>query len=307
MRKLGKVTETVAAYRLREMGHLQTVEKLATWRRAHGYDRIADDDDHWASRPLLLTPEEFTASLWEELNALQDAISMSGRHKSRQKAKSFIDELKQGTTSLTDEKFAMINRLVESRERNAAQATVAPADTAQYRSPSSTTPEISSDVRVCIEKNEEGMVNPEPTELESPSAGTGLETPGQQCPQNGEAGRTTADGCLLVGVGSNLGGNTSSLTERVGTRAGTATTPVRSLKTASLKASRKPEDKEKGSEENNQFDPGGNGEKPLPWNAAVMVLLSFSGGNIGPWVARCLYLVFFSGCTCLFVLFLIIR
>ena len=67
LRKLGKVTETVAAYRLKEMKHLQAVDKLATWRRTQGYDRIADDDNQWASRPLPPTPEEFTASLWSEL------------------------------------------------------------------------------------------------------------------------------------------------------------------------------------------------------------------------------------------------
>ena len=38
LRKLGKVMETVAAYRLREMKNLQAVEKLATWRRAYCYD-----------------------------------------------------------------------------------------------------------------------------------------------------------------------------------------------------------------------------------------------------------------------------
>ena len=38
--------------------------------------------------------------------------------------------------------------------------------------------------------------------------------------------------------------------EIVGTRAGTATTPANSSNTTFLKASRKPEDKDKGSEEN---------------------------------------------------------
>ena len=57
MQKLAKVTETVAAYRLREMKNLQAVEKLATWRRTSVYDRIAADGIQWASRPLSLTPE----------------------------------------------------------------------------------------------------------------------------------------------------------------------------------------------------------------------------------------------------------
>ena len=34
--KLAKVTETVAAYRLRETKHFQATEQLATWRRTHG-------------------------------------------------------------------------------------------------------------------------------------------------------------------------------------------------------------------------------------------------------------------------------
>ena len=38
-RKLGKVIETVAAYRLKELQHFQAMEQLATWRRTHGYDR----------------------------------------------------------------------------------------------------------------------------------------------------------------------------------------------------------------------------------------------------------------------------
>ena len=63
-------------------------------------------------------------------------------------------------------------------------------------------------------------MNPEPTELESPSAGTDVETPRQQCPPNGETwetGRTIADGYFLVGMDSNQGGDISSPTERVGT------------------------------------------------------------------------------------------
>ena len=33
LRKLGKVMETVAAYRLKEMKHFQAMQKLATWRK----------------------------------------------------------------------------------------------------------------------------------------------------------------------------------------------------------------------------------------------------------------------------------
>ena len=153
-------------------------------------------------------------------------------------------------------------------------------------------------------------MDPERGELESPSAGTGLETPGQQCPPNEgtwDQGQTTAAGFLTAGVGSNQGGNIfspttesvdtragnkstatfadiSSPTEHVGILAGTAATPAkRRHKTSSA--------------ENKQFDPGGKGEKAPPWNAAA-ILLSFSGES---WEARCLCFVFFCLCfVCLF-------
>ena len=48
-------------------------------------------------------------------------------------------------------------------------------------------------------------MDPERDELEPSSAGTGFETPGQQCHPIWETGRTTADGFLTAGVGSNLG------------------------------------------------------------------------------------------------------
>ena len=141
----------------------------------------------------------------------------------------------------------------------------------------------------------------EQDQLELPSTGTVLETPGQQCPPNGETGRTTADGYLLVGMGSNQGGDTSPPTERVDTRAGTATTPANSSNTIFLKASRKPEDKKKGSEENTQFDPGGKQATTLERGSNGVVF--FPGGNFGPWEARCLCFVF-SVCVRLCVCFL---
>ena len=212
------------------------------------------------------------------------------------------DAIGQSTANLTDAEFAMLKWFVEKRDRDAAHAIVAPVDTAQYRSPGSLTPEIPSDVCVVMEKKNEGRMNPEPTELEPPSAGTGLETPGQQCPSNGETGRTTTGGCLLGGVGSNAGGNAFFSAEiAVGTRPDSkSTTPSAGSNTIFLKASRKPEDKEKCSEENKQFDPGGKGEKPPPWNAAVMVFLSFSGGNAGHGIIVVCASCFFV-CVCLSV------
>ena len=70
-------------------------------------------------------------------------------------------------------------------EAEAAQVTDTPVSTAQHCIPRSLNPEIQSDVCVSLEeKNDENKMDPEPTEHESPSAGTGIETSGQQCPPN---------------------------------------------------------------------------------------------------------------------------
>ena len=96
-------------------------------------------------------------------------------------------------------------------------------------------------------------------------------------------------------MGSNQGGDTSP-TERVGTRVGTATTPANSSSTIFRKASHKPEDKDKGSEENKQFDRRRKREKPPLWNAAVMVSFSFFWGE--RWAVGCPLLVLRVSCLC---------
>ena len=60
------------------MKYLQALEKLATWRRMNGFDRVADGEDNWLHGPRSLppTPQEFTASMWSDLQELKDAISM---------------------------------------------------------------------------------------------------------------------------------------------------------------------------------------------------------------------------------------
>ena len=93
------------------------------------------------TRPL--SPEEITADLYPEVNALKDAISMP-----RQKVRNPISAIEQG--KVNDDEFAMLKQLVEKRDRDATHATVAPVDTAQYRSPRPLTPEIPSDV--CVHK-----------------------------------------------------------------------------------------------------------------------------------------------------------
>ena len=165
------VTKTVDAHRLRKM------RDLLTFRRMNGFDRVVDGEDNWFhARSLPPTPQEFCASLKSELQKLKDTISML-----RQKFSNLINEIEEGKVG--DEEFAKLKWLVEKQGRKAAQVTVTPVDTVQYCSISPQTPEPSSSVCAKLEDNE-GKMDPERGELESPSAGTGLETLGQQCPPN---------------------------------------------------------------------------------------------------------------------------
>ena len=222
------------------------------------------------------------------MQKLKDAISMLAEDtvtRSWQKTIDFVDGLK---GKLPDEEFAVIKRYVENRSREAAQAqvTVTPVDTVQHCSPCPLDPEPSSSVYVKLESSE-GKMGPELKELESPSAGTGLETPGQQCPPNEwtwDQGRTTASGFLTAGVDSNEGGNFfSTTTECVDTRASTKNTATIAdiSSTAATPENRR---HKTTSGENKQFDPGGIGAKVPPCNAAV-TLFSFSGQS---WEAPCL-------------------
>ena len=74
-RKLARVRDAVSAHRLEQMRDLVAREQLKTWRSKNGLDR----DDSWMYGARPLSPQEFTASLWTEVNELKDAISMPVR------------------------------------------------------------------------------------------------------------------------------------------------------------------------------------------------------------------------------------
>ena len=152
---------------------------------------------------------KYTASLRSELQELKNAISMPAETTETrpwQKTMDFVDGLK---AKLPDEELTVIKRYVEKRSREAAQAqvTVTPVVTLQHSSPCPLNPDMPPDVCFKLGSNK-GKMDPELKEFESSSAGTCLETPGQQClPNKGtwETGRTTADCFLTAGVGSNQG------------------------------------------------------------------------------------------------------
>ena len=186
--------------------------------------------------------------------------------------------------------FATIKEYVDKRSREAARAqmTVTQVDTVQHSSPCSPNPDMPSSVHVTLESTESTM-GPELEELEPPSAGTGLGTPGQQCPSNEgtwEQGRTTANGFLTAGVDSSQGGRIPFATECEDTK-----TFVDTSSTAATPENRRR--KKPRSEQNKQFDPGGKGEKAPPWNAAVTLLFfsAFPGRLLVCSSCCCLYFV----------------
>ena len=258
-RKRGRVMGIVAAHRLKQMRTLLMYEELATWRRENGFDRV-EAVDH---RSLPPTPEQYYASLWLEVNALKDAISMPLQ------LLQLINAIEQDT--LSDEEYATLKRCMEKRVRETAQVTAVTRDHAvQHCSPCSPNPDRPSGV-LCNLENNEGEMDPKMKELEeltSSSTGTGLNTPGQQClPNEGvwETGRMIADGILTAGMDSSKGGNISSPMES--TERATRMVTVADIP---LTAATPPKRRHKtSSEENKQFDPGGRGEQAPPWKAAV--------------------------------------
>ena len=127
----GHLWKAVATHRFRELKHLRAVEKLTTWRRSYGFDRCDARDEQWVHGPLPPTPEQTTANVWAELNALTYTVSISGKYRSRQIVDSFIAELEQGTAGFTNEEFARLKRIVKRKDHDAAHVVATPIDTAQ--------------------------------------------------------------------------------------------------------------------------------------------------------------------------------
>ena len=115
-RKRGRVMGIVAAHRLKQTRELLMYEELATWRRENGFDRVMEGEESCfpGHRSLPPTPQEYYASLWCEVNALRDAISIPA--KSRPRQKDSMDEL------LAKFDYAEIKRCIDKRCREEAQA-----------------------------------------------------------------------------------------------------------------------------------------------------------------------------------------
>ena len=291
-RKLARVRDAVSAHRLEQMRDILAQEQMKTWRSKNGLDR----DDSWMYGTRPLSPQEFTASLWAEVNELKAAISMPVRGgPSWQEYKRNINrKIERGEVS--DEDFAVIKRLVETRDRDAAQVTVTQVSTVHRCSHIPQTPEPPSGVCFNLENNEGEMDPGLKKEPKSPSAGTGLETPGQQCPPNEgvwEQRRTTANGFVTAGMDSSQGGRTPSPPER-----STSTRTFADIfSTAVIQENRRCKT---SSQQNKQFDPGGRGEKAPPWNAAVALPFLFRGraGKLLACFSVCASFCCCSVCVC---------
>ena len=120
------VVETVGAHRLQKMRDLLAFEKLATWRRMNGFDRVVEGEENLfdGHRPLPPTPQEYRASLRLELQKLKDAISMPAENTTTRPWQKKIDFVEGLEGKLPDEEIAEIKRYVEKQSREAAQDTV---------------------------------------------------------------------------------------------------------------------------------------------------------------------------------------
>ena len=283
-RKLGRVMGVVAAHRIKDVREFLAYQQLATWRRENGFDRVEAVEKNWFGdhHSLPPTPEQYYAGLWLEVNALRDAISMPLQ------VLQLINAIEQD--KLSDEEYATLKRRMEKRVRGTAQVTAVTRDhTVQHCSPCSPNPDRPSGVHFNL-KNNEGEMDPGmKEEPKSPSASTGLNTPGQQSPPNEgvwETGRIIADGILTAGVDSSKEGNILSPMESADTRASeksTSTAMVSGI--SSIAATSSKRRLKTFNELNKPFDPGGREEKAPPWNAAVP-LPFFSCGEAGRLLVR---------------------
>ena len=66
----------------------------------------------WIHSPLPTTPEKTTTSMSADVNSLKKEISMSEKERSKQRVESFLDDLEQETTSVTDEEIARLKRMI---------------------------------------------------------------------------------------------------------------------------------------------------------------------------------------------------
>ena len=115
MPQMAIVIEEVAAHDLKKMNELLAYQELVIWRRENGFDRVAEGEESCfpGHRSLPPTPQEYYASLWCEVNALKEVISMPARTPWR-KTIEFVDGLK---GKLPEWELAEIKRYAEKRCR----------------------------------------------------------------------------------------------------------------------------------------------------------------------------------------------
>ena len=262
----------VCDHHLKQVKEFLLYNEPAIWRREDGFDRVMEGKEscfYHVHRSLPPTPEEHYASLWLEVDALKDAISISAESRPRQKDS--MDEL------LPKFEYAEIKRCMDKRcrEKEQAQMTVKPVGSVQrYCSPCSPNPDMPSNAYVKLDN--EGTMGQELEELTSSSSSTGLNTPGQQSlPDQGiwEQGRTIANGILTVGVDSKQGGRTPS-PQKQSTRTRTFADIV------STAAIQKKRTLKTFNELNKPFNPGGREEK-APLGTRLYLYLSFSWSEAG--------------------------
>ena len=130
MRKLDMVWKTGVTHRIKKLKYFRALEKLAAEKRSHRFDWCDVNDGQWFPSRLPPTPEETTAIMWADVNALRKEISLSEKEKSEQRIEEFVIKLEQRVASCTDERLSRFERIImERRGRAAAHAIVASTGT----------------------------------------------------------------------------------------------------------------------------------------------------------------------------------
>ena len=131
-RILAIVTKAVGALRLKKMKLFLAYEKLATWRRMNGFDRVVEGEENWlhGHRSLPPTPEQYATSLRLDFKKLKYAISMSAESTVTRPGQKTMDVVDGRRSNSLDEllenfefnfEFAIIKEYVDKRSREAPQ------------------------------------------------------------------------------------------------------------------------------------------------------------------------------------------
>ena len=117
----------VCDHHLKQVKEFLLYNELAIWRRENGFDRVMEGKEscfYHVHHSLPPTPEEYYASLWLEVDALKDAISIPAESRPRQKDS--MDEL------LAKFEYAEIKIIIPGNVHGTSVVQVVPLSTLSF-------------------------------------------------------------------------------------------------------------------------------------------------------------------------------